>query len=55
MSDRMLSNLKSLHLRVDMVADTVIKTIEDDTLAGKVVTVTQQSGAKTYEFPKAKF
>ena len=37
-----------------MVADTVIKTI-DDTLAGKVVTVTQQSGAKTYEFPKAKF
>ena len=42
-------------LRVDMVADVVIKTIEDDTLAGKVVTVTQQSGAKTYEFPKAKF
>ena len=49
------NNLKFVLLRVDMVADTVIKTIEDDTLAGKVVTVTQQSGAKTYEFPRAKF
>ena len=38
-----------------MVADTVIKTIENGTLAGKVVTVTQQSGAKTYKFPRAKF
>ena len=38
-----------------MVANAVIETIEDDTLAGKVVTVTKQSGAKTYEFPKSKF
>ena len=46
---------QSYSLRVDMVADAVIKTIEDDTLAGKVVTVTPQSGIKTFTFPKAKF
>ena len=37
-----------------MVADAVVKTIEDDTLAAKVVTVTPQSGIKTFVFPKAK-
>ncbi|CAB3995881.1 15-hydroxyprostaglandin dehydrogenase [NAD(+)] [Paramuricea clavata] len=39
---------------VDMVADGVIKTIEDDSLAGKVVTVSPQSGIKTFKFPMAK-
>ena len=40
---------------VNMVADAVVLTIEDDTLAGKVVTVTPDSGIKTFTFPKAKF
>lgn len=37
-----------------MVANAVTQTIEDDSLAGNVVTVTAQSGINTFTFPKAK-
>ena len=41
-------------LRIDMVASAVVQTIEDDTLVGNAITVTQKSGIRKHSFSKAK-